>query len=266
MHKTKPYHQYTDYDKEPAGLRKLDFVVHFLEKYFAERDKTMIKVLDVGCGRGGISIPLASLGYHVLGIDLDVQSIESAKRKCGFKNAVFWVQDVMKLNLDEKFDCIIAFEVFEHVKEPYMVVKLLKNILAQDGILIISIPNGQSLEETIRKFTTHTNLGRKIKGFFKKRIKEEKIQTLAESPHLHFFSLSQFKKLLSKADLDIIAVKNTAAVFKESFYLFLRFFMRRGSRLFHFLDKMDNRLADLIPRWLGDGWMIAAKHKSKIIR
>lgn len=241
MYKSKSYHQYTNYDKEPGGLRKLNFIVYGINKYF-KKNKSQIKILDVGCGNGNISLPLASLGFQVLGIDLNRESIENVKKRNKFKNAQFEVKNVEDVLRENKFDCVIASEVIEYLKEPLQFLKFIKNILTREGLIIISIPNGASLEENIRWFTTHTRLGQRIKKNLKRKIKEEKIQTEAESPHLHFFSLRQFKKLLISTGYEILMLQNSAALFKETYYLFLRFFIKRGSRFFHFLDRIDNKL------------------------
>jgi len=259
MYKSKFYHRYTEYDKEPGGLRKLDFIICEINKYFKGKDKSKIKILDVGCGNGNISLPLASLGFSVLGIDLDKKSIEIAKKRNKFKNAQFETKNIKDLSKKEKFNCIIASEVIEHLEDPLFFLKFIKSILIQNGLVIISIPNGTSLEENIRRFTTHTWLGQKIKKFLKKKIREEKIQTVAESPHLHFFSLRRFKKLLTKAGYEILVIQNSAAIFKEAYYLFLRFFIKRGTRLFHFLDQIDNKLSNWIPNSIGDGWTMMVK-------
>ena len=264
MKNLKLYYQHTNYHKEPAGLRKLDFIVEQIERRAEFQDKKNIKILDIGCGRGNISLPLASLGYQVLGIDLDTNSIEEVKNRNNFNNAQFRVQDASTLDIDEKYDFIIASEVVEHIEEPTEFLKSLKNILKQKGFLIVTIPNGKSLEERIRKFTTHNKGGQKIKKTIKQKIKrEETIQTQADSPHLHFFSLKKFEKLIIDAGYDIIACKNQASMFKETYYLFLRFILKRGSFVFKFFNKIDNFLADMTPQSMADGWMFVVKSREQ---
>jgi cyclopropane fatty-acyl-phospholipid synthase-like methyltransferase len=260
MTKQKNYYKYTDYHKEPAGLRKLDFMVEQIERRSEFQDKKSVKILDIGCGRGNISMPLASLSYQVTGIDLDANSIEEINKKNNFNNAEFRVQDANTLDVNDKYDFIIASEVVEHIKEPEKFLKFLKNILNEKGFLIITIPNGKSLEERIRKFTTHNKQGLKIKKTIKQKLgKEDIVQSHANSPHLHFFSLKKIEKLITNSGYEIIACKNQASMFKEAYYLFLRFVLKRGSWLFRMFNKIDNFLADITPQSMADGWMFVIK-------
>lgn len=263
MQKSKFYHQFTDYDKEPGGLRKLDFIVETLRRYFGNRPTSTIRILDVGCGNGNISLPLASLGYQILGIDLDFVSIKNVQKKNQFPNAKFFVFDANKISQLGKFDCVIASEFFEHLKNPQELAKKIFQILNSDGLLIASIPNGQSLLEFFRWFLGATKFGRVIKKFLRKTIlKKETLQSEAESLHQQFFSLKKFKKILQEGGFKILEIKNSSAIFGESFYLFWRFFLKRGSTFFHFLDTYDNQLAERIPTFLAVGWIIVGK-KSK---
>jgi len=259
MKEEKEYYKYTEYNKEPSGLRKLDFIVNEIERRTEKINNKEIKILDIGCGRGNISLPLASLNYQVSGIDLNKESIEEVTNKNKFKNAQFIVQDAMQLPPGQKYDFIIASEVIEHIKEPEKLLKFVKSILKDNGLLIITIPNGKSLEERIRKFTTHNKFGNKFKKDIKNKIKEETIQTRANSPHLHFFSLKKFKKIITNLGYDIIACKNQASIFKEAYYLFLRFIIKRGSGVFKLFDRVDNFLTDITPQSMADGWMFVVK-------
>jgi 2-polyprenyl-3-methyl-5-hydroxy-6-metoxy-1,4-benzoquinol methylase len=279
MQKSKLYHQYTDFDKEPGGLRKLDFIVKTLECHFCGKQKSEIKILDVGCGNGNISLPLASLRYYVLGIDVDQASIKNVEQKNKFPNAKFLVFEAEKIEeirsiqhisssdrpskmQDQKalFDCVIASEFFEHLKNPQEFAKSVFQILKPKGVLIASIPNGGSLLENFRWFLNQTGIGRSLKKFLRQAIlKKETIQSQAESPHIQFFSLGKFKKILESSGFKIKEIKNSSAIFGETFYLFWRFFLKRGSKTFNWMDNCDDKLANIIPEFLGVGWIIISK-------
>jgi SAM-dependent methyltransferase len=68
-------------------------------------------VLDLGCGNGKPILEyLIKQGVNVLGIDASEQMLEIAK--VNFPTTRFMLKDMRKLDLDEKFDAIIAWHSF----------------------------------------------------------------------------------------------------------------------------------------------------------
>jgi 2-polyprenyl-6-hydroxyphenyl methylase/3-demethylubiquinone-9 3-methyltransferase len=97
--------------------------------------------LDVGCGGGLLTEPLARLGARVTGIDAAPEVIGVARehaKRMGLE-IDYRTGDVQQLA--GKFDLITAMEVVEHVAEPADFVKALANLLADGGLLIMSTPN-----------------------------------------------------------------------------------------------------------------------------
>jgi 2-polyprenyl-3-methyl-5-hydroxy-6-metoxy-1,4-benzoquinol methylase len=255
----KKYLLYTDYVKEPGGIKRLNFFVSCIKEHqFLHQLRPQdIEILDIGCGNGNITIPVASLGYNIIGVDCDRNSIENAKRKNIFINARFINCSIDELNRSKKYDIVIASEVIEHLDNPLEVLKLIKCILKSDGLFLVSIPNGYCLEELIRRFTSHSNLGRMIKYLIRRHLmKKENTQSLADSPHLHFFSLFSFKRLLDSLDFKVITVKNGAIIFKGLFYMILRLFMQRESKIFRWLNYSDGVLSEIVPVFFGDSWLL----------
>ena len=79
-----------------------------------------LRILDVGCGGGLLSEPLARMGAEVTGIDLAPAHIEGAKRHAAragleidYRNAA--VDDLA--DDGERFDLVCAMEVVEHVTD-----------------------------------------------------------------------------------------------------------------------------------------------------
>lgn len=51
------------------------------------------KVLDAGCGKGRIAIPLAEFGHMVTGVDLTPELLDEARQKSQEKNLqIIWVE------------------------------------------------------------------------------------------------------------------------------------------------------------------------------
>lgn len=103
------------------------------------------RILDVGCSQGIATILLGEKGKNVVGIDKEKECIEYAERdkkdrKLG--KIKFLCDDFLTYNFDEKFDCIIMGEVLEHIYNPGLFLDKCKNLLEDDGRLIVTVPFG----------------------------------------------------------------------------------------------------------------------------
>jgi len=227
------------YHREPGGLRRLDFFVARIAAWEGSRARNSIRVLDIGCGKGNLSFPLSQLGYKVTGVDYDKASIEEATKTARELNLdTRFINGSLDKIADETFSVIVASEVLEHQKDPAAFLRELSARLEPGGLLLLSVPNGKSLEERIRKVTTHTAVGKTVKNAIKRRVvKHQDVQSLAEHPHEQFFSRSELLDCLYGNGWKVEAMQGAAAWFKEFYYLFGRLFMRRGSPTFHSLDK-----------------------------
>lgn len=125
--------------------KRLRFVRHAIEKYIKENhfNKRSVKILDIGCGTGFyLTFPLMSLGYNIIGVDPDLESIEYAKRINIYPNGSFIKSELKDLSSYNIFDIIICSEVLEHVEDPETFLYILKTKLKYNGIIILTIPNG----------------------------------------------------------------------------------------------------------------------------
>ncbi len=261
MKPSRPYHSSTAYHREPGGLRRLDFFVDRIDKWRRSRDPSTIRILDVGCGNGNIALPLARIGYTVTGADIDEMSIANAQQSAEdlqLDSATFVVSSLNRMS-EVLFDVIIASEVLEHQKDPVTFLAEIARHLAPGGLFLLSVPNGKSLEERIRRFTTHTSVGRWIKARMKRVILQQDVQSAVKNPHEQFFSLRALRSLLFANGWRVYDVRPAAAIFKEFYYLVGRLCIRRGSRMFHSLDAFDDACVRRLPLSVADGWLIEAK-------
>lgn len=103
-------------------------------------------IIDVGCSQGIVSILLAKAGNNVVGIDLAKESIDYAKmdkekEKLG-NNLNFICDDFLTYKFNQKFDCIIMGEILEHTFSPTLFLDKAKELLNENGRLIITVPFG----------------------------------------------------------------------------------------------------------------------------
>jgi 2-polyprenyl-6-hydroxyphenyl methylase/3-demethylubiquinone-9 3-methyltransferase len=106
------------------------------------------KALDVGCGAGLLSEPLARLGAHVTGLDAAPENIAAARFHAeGQGLAIDYRTGSVEDLRGERFDLVVSMEVVEHVADPAMFVGGLVAALADDGLLILSTPNRTPLSK-----------------------------------------------------------------------------------------------------------------------
>tara|TARA_B100000424_G_C22897934_1_gene477600 strand:+ start:374 stop:1102 length:729 start_codon:yes stop_codon:yes gene_type:complete len=102
-----------------------------------------LKILDIGCGGGLISEPLARLGGEVTGIDASEKNIKVAKlhSKKNNLNINYLNKSPERLNNSEKFDIVLNLEVVEHVENVDLYIKSCSNLLKKNGIMFTATLN-----------------------------------------------------------------------------------------------------------------------------
>ncbi len=119
--------------------------------------------LDVGCGAGLLTEPLARLGASVTGIGASPEVIAVAREHA---EAMALAIDYRAGDVQEfqcQFDLVTAMEVIEHVADPSTFLKALARRLAPGGLLILSTPNATAWSR-LMMITVGEGLGRIPKG------------------------------------------------------------------------------------------------------
>ncbi len=116
-------------------------ICHLVEKNFTAYKR--LRVLDLGCGKGAVSIKLAKrLGCQCLGIDAVSEFIEDAKKKAKEHKAdelcTFEVGDIREcMNEQSGYDVIILGSIGPVLGNHYQTLLTLSNCLKVSGIFII---------------------------------------------------------------------------------------------------------------------------------
>jgi len=148
------------------------------------------KTLEIGCGCGGFSAFVKKqYGTESWGIEIEVKAaIEAAKKLDKVINAD--AKEALSQIPDNYFDCVILFDIVEHLVDPYSLLNALKSKLSKTGVVVTSIPN-------IRYWSN-------FKEFVLKGNWDYKEQGIMDKTHLRFFTRKSNIKMFKKLNFQIL--------------------------------------------------------------
>ena len=139
--KFRPLHQ--------IGPTRLTFVRDQLARHFGRetgglRPLQRLSVLDVACGGGLMSEPLARLGARVTGIDPGEKNVAIARghaepQGLAIDYRVATVEELVAAG--ERYDAVVCLEVVEHVPDVGAFVKSCTDLVRPGGMLVLSTIN-----------------------------------------------------------------------------------------------------------------------------
>jgi 2-polyprenyl-6-hydroxyphenyl methylase/3-demethylubiquinone-9 3-methyltransferase len=137
--------------------------LHFGVDTKSLRPLAEMTALDVGCGAGLLTEPLARMGADVTGVDASPENIAVAKTHAAGQGLKIDYRACEVVGIKGEFDLITAMEVIEHVTDPAAFVAALAARLASGGLMIVSTPNRTTLSR-IGLITLAEGLGQIPKG------------------------------------------------------------------------------------------------------
>ncbi|MFZ5644252.1 MAG: class I SAM-dependent methyltransferase [Bacillota bacterium] len=112
------FQRYNQHNNTIENQGYVKFLNNFINTAQLGKLKNVKKALDFGCGPG----PVLKILLGRMGINTDIYD-------------PYFFPD--KIFANKKYDLITCTEVFEHLKEPYQTIELLKSLLAPNGILAV---------------------------------------------------------------------------------------------------------------------------------
>lgn len=156
-------------------------------------------LLDVGCHTGILGEALTQKkGCKVVGIDLDESVVKVARTRLHRADTANienrgWTQpirdEVLAHDRASGFDVILFGDVLEHTRDPLAIVEEARELLAEGGRIIVSVPNVANLRVRIALFL----------GNF-----DYKDAGILDWGHLRFFTRRTAREMMEKAGLTIV--------------------------------------------------------------
>jgi 2-polyprenyl-6-hydroxyphenyl methylase/3-demethylubiquinone-9 3-methyltransferase len=119
-------------------------VAHWRRNPKAERPLAGLTLLDVGCGGGLLSEPMARLGAEVTGIDAGAANIEAARRHAAKSGLAIDYRHALAEDLaraGERFDVVLNMEVVEHVADVTAFLEACAALVRPGGIMVTATLN-----------------------------------------------------------------------------------------------------------------------------
>ena len=127
---------------------RIEYILDQISKHFKLDIKkknllTKLEILDIGCGGGLISEPMARLGANVTGIDAAEKNIKIAAlhSKKNDLNINYLNRSPEQMKEREKYDIILNLEIVEHVDNLELYLKSCHDLLKKDGLMFTATIN-----------------------------------------------------------------------------------------------------------------------------
>ncbi len=122
------------------------YVIPFIEEKF--EIVIGMRVLEIGCGEGGVLKAFISKGCEGVGVELDGSRIENAniflKDDIEAGRLKFVVKDIYTVDIERDFnglfDIIVLKDVIEHIHDQEKLIGWMKNFLKPAGIIFFGFP------------------------------------------------------------------------------------------------------------------------------
>ncbi len=122
----------------------------FARDPFAREPLQGLRLLDIGCGGGLLSEPMARLGAEVVGADPSEKNIATAAVHAREQELAIDYRTATAEQLaesGERFDVILNMEVIEHVNDPQTFTRICAHMLNPGGLMFVA-----TLNRTLKSF------------------------------------------------------------------------------------------------------------------
>lgn len=131
----------------PKGKIRLDVLTRDIKKILDEHGGKKLRILDVGSGRGHLSLELAKQGHHLTLCDISDKMLKGARdefAKQSLSGSVSFVNTSLNQlpeKLAETYDLVLCHAVLEWLHDSEQSISFLKKLIAPGGCLSLMFYN-----------------------------------------------------------------------------------------------------------------------------
>jgi 2-polyprenyl-3-methyl-5-hydroxy-6-metoxy-1,4-benzoquinol methylase len=150
------------------------------------------RVLEIGCASGHVTRALVSQGNTVVGVDIDAAAAEKAAEHA--ERVVVGDVEVMALDAElggDRFDVAVLGDVLEHLRNPGVVLRAVRQLLAPAGYVVVTLPNVAHLDLRLMLLSgrwEYRDIG------------------LMDNTHLRFFTRATARDLVTSAGFTVVDI------------------------------------------------------------
>ncbi len=256
----------------PRGDETLEEAQAAKKRHIAAKlklDRPGLKVLDIGCGWGGMALTLAhDYGAEVTGITLSEEQLHEARARAtaeGLDDRVsFELMDYR--NLNQQFDRIVSVGMFEHVGVPNYgaFFKVIKRSLKPDGVALLHsigrLEGPSATNPWITKYIFPGGYSPALSEVMGPIEKSGLITTDIEILRMHYAKTLAHWRFRFAANRDTIA-----ALYDERFCRMFEFYLSASELSFRAGDHMNFQIQltrDIATLPLNRDYMVEAERKT----
>ncbi|MDR0903345.1 MAG: class I SAM-dependent methyltransferase [Ruminococcus sp.] len=175
----KEYSKYENHDDLNFDNSRYELITDTIKQTFPNRD---ISILDVGCGRGNQLLSLKESGYNnITGLEVSSNNCDYIKTRYSINTINCSLFDIPQKMRNNKYDCIIADGILEHLGDVRSACKILSGLLSFSGVMFIVVPNSEKFIDNV--------------GFPFEEISGE---------HINYFNTHSLQKLMSLYSMSLL--------------------------------------------------------------
>ena len=149
------------------------------------------KLLDIGCGSGGLLYPARQAGWEVRGMELSEQTAKNIRDDQGFDVIVSNFLEYDNPDGDQ-YDVVVLRHVLEHLPDSRLAMTKIGELLVDGGLALLEFPNTRSVSYSIKRHLKNRGL------------KNKKYSTDWRPGHCNEFCRESFNYLLEETGFELL--------------------------------------------------------------